>query len=150
MNLNEFLVKAKINTYASNREGIERKLEDGARELIYEDGEYKYRDRYFGSIQFIGEEIVWQNDKVIWAINYYGGLISNDVSSEDIYKFLKRALKLVDVSMPFRGPVELIQNELKYKNIINGNIEKFDGIESIFYHNKKVYELKYCGGFIKQ
>ncbi len=38
MHLIEFLVKAKKNTYAS---GGEINLEDGSKELIFEEGEYR-------------------------------------------------------------------------------------------------------------
>ena len=44
MKLDEFLVKVKKNTYASNGEGGEKKLENGGKELTYTEGEYKYVD----------------------------------------------------------------------------------------------------------
>lgn len=53
--LSKFLVKAKINTYASSGEGGERIFPDGSKE--FEEKEFKYRDRYFGFNPFIGEEI---------------------------------------------------------------------------------------------
>jgi len=57
MRLSEFLVKAKIATYASEGEASEIVLEDGAKELTFEDGKFKYRDRYYGFNPFVGEEI---------------------------------------------------------------------------------------------
>lgn len=75
MELQDFLVKAKINTYASSGEGGEKKLEDGGRELIFENGEYKYRDRYFGFNPFIGE------GKFVLIIFGRFGLIKNAVFS---------------------------------------------------------------------
>jgi len=65
MELSKFLVKAKISTYASEGEANEIVLEDGAKELTFEDGEFKYRDRYYGFNPFVGEEIVWKNGKII-------------------------------------------------------------------------------------
>ena len=61
MKLEEFLVRAKQNTYASAGEE-EDILTDGSKELLYEEGDFKYRDRYFGSKTFAGEEIIWKND----------------------------------------------------------------------------------------
>ena len=46
--LSKFLVKAKINTYASSGEGGEKTLSDGSKEFEFEEKELKYRDRYFG------------------------------------------------------------------------------------------------------
>ena len=46
--LSKFLVKAKINTYASSGEGGEKILPDGGKEFEFEEKEFKYRDRYFG------------------------------------------------------------------------------------------------------
>jgi hypothetical protein len=43
-----FLVNAKKNTYASEGEFSEKKLNDGTRQLTYEIKNFKYRDNYFG------------------------------------------------------------------------------------------------------
>lgn len=104
MKLEEFLVKAKLNTYANSGEGDEKKLEDGSRELVYEEVEYKYRDRYFGFNPFIGEEVVWKEGIVIWAMNYYGAILSNNISAKEVYEFLKKAMQQVKEGRPFRGP----------------------------------------------
>ena len=74
--LSKFLVKAKINTYASSGEGGEKILFDESKEFEFEEKEFKYRDRYFGFDPFIGQEIVWQNGKIIWGMNYYGKVVS--------------------------------------------------------------------------
>ena len=88
MDLNNFLVKAKVYTYASEGEVNERILDDRSKELIFEQDEFKYRDRYFGFNPFIGEEVVWKNNKIIWSMNYYGKIISDIVPPKEVYKFL--------------------------------------------------------------
>lgn len=93
MDLSEFLVQAKIATYAANGESGETKLAGDCRELTFEKAQFKYKDQYFGQNKFIGEEIVWENDVPIWGMNYFGSLISQDVSPKDIYEFLKSGLK---------------------------------------------------------
>ena len=148
MILNDFLVKAKTNTYASNGEGGERALEDGAKELIYEQGEYKYRDQYFGSNSFIGEEIVWQNGKAIWGMNYYGKIVSDKIDNDRLYPFLKKALMLVKTDRPFRGPDDFHDGEWEYHDENNGEVDKFDGTETIYFKKEKVFELRYHGGAI--
>jgi len=58
INLNQFLVKAKINTYVLSGEGGEKILSDGSKEFEFKEGKFEYRDRYFGFNPFIGQEIV--------------------------------------------------------------------------------------------
>ena len=95
MKLQEFLVNAKVNTYASVGESSERNLEDGSKELIYKLGEWEYRDRYFGFNPFIGEEIVWENGETVWGMHYYGKVLSETLDVKEIYEFLKNALRLI-------------------------------------------------------
>ena len=149
MELNDFLVKAKKNTYASNGEGGEKKLEDGTKELVYEEGEFKYRDRYFGSKDFVGEEIVWKNNQPIWGMNYFGFMLPVPVDSKKFLEFLKKALSEVETSKPFRGPDQLNKGDFIYANSAHGTIENFHGEEVIFYLNERVYRLFYHGGAIK-
>lgn len=150
MTLQEFLVKAKANTYASIGENGEKNLEDGSKELVYKEGEWKYRDRYFGSNRFIGEEVVWQNGEIIWAMNYYGGITTSKVSVKNVYEFLKKALKQVKKDRPFRGPLEFIEGDWAYYDKSDGMIDCFDGCERILYKKEPVYELKYCGGVVNK
>jgi len=149
MKLNEFLVKAKVNTYASSGEGRERTLNDGTKELTYEEGQFKYRDRYFGFNPFIGEEVVFENNKVVWGMNYYGFITSNKVSAKEVYEFLKKALRKVKSDKSCRGPPKLKDRNFEYINKVDGNIEKFAGVEKIFYKKKEVYRLYYHGGSVK-
>jgi len=145
--LKKFLVRAKINTYATDGEDNEKTLLDGTKELEFKEGDFLYRDRYFGSNPFIGEEVVFYNGKVIWGMNYCGGAIS-DVSSEEVYVFLKKALRKVDEIIPFRGPKFFNEGDSKYINKVNGDIKRFDGIEKIFLNEKEVYKLIYHGGIV--
>jgi len=63
--LSKFLVKAKVNTYASDTKTTI--LGDGSKELVFREGRLFYRDRYFGENPFIGEEMVFHEDKYIWG-----------------------------------------------------------------------------------
>lgn len=95
MKLVKFIIQAKINTYATVGEIGENILNDGAKELNFKKDEFKYRDRYFGSNPFIGEEIVWRDDKPIWGMNYYGSVIYDTVPAKDVYQFLKKAMQQI-------------------------------------------------------
>lgn len=150
MELNEFLVKAKINTYAKDGEGGEKRLEDGGLELNFQEGEFKYRNRYFGFDPFIGQEIVWENGKMVWGMNYYGKILSESVDIKKFLEFLKKSLLKVEKSSPFRGPKILDEGDFIYASSYNGTIEDFHGEEVIFYKKDRVYRLLFHGGLIKK
>jgi len=143
--LKKFLINAKKNTYASGGENKAKVLFDGAKEYIFNKGDFKYIDRYEGHEKFEGIESVFKNNKIIWKMKYKGKVLSNKISADDIYSFLRKALKQIPNDKPFRGPKELISKEYKYTNNIEGDIEKFSGEEKIFYKNKLMYRLAYSG-----
>ena len=147
-NLNKFLAKAKIATYAGD--GRSKNLEDGSKELTYEEKEFSYKDRYFGFDPFIGEEVVFQNKKPIWSMNYYGFLTSSALSAKQVYEFLKKALRQVKENQPYRGPENYKEKDLEYANQVTGTINAFIGTEKIKYKRKEIYKLDYHGGLIKE
>lgn len=148
MELNKFLVEAKINTYASSGEGGERNLEDGSKELTYENADRKYRDRYFGFSPFIGEEVVWEKEKAVWGMNYYGEILSKNIDPKELYIFLQKAMRQVKIDRPFRGPSKFEEGEWTYQDKSNGDIDSFSGLEIILFKGERIFELKYHGGFI--
>ncbi len=149
MKLEEFLIKAKVSSYASAGEREERILPDGCKELIFQESEFKYRDRYFGWNPFVGEEVVWQGDQIIWAMNYYG-LVSNEVvPAGQVYAFLQQAMNQVKEDRPFRGPRTLKQDDFEYRDENSGDLDQFTGIERILYQGSEIYCLYYHGGRVK-
>jgi len=146
--LTTFLIKAKMNTYALGGEGGEKIFPDGNKEFEFKEEEFKYRDRYFGFNPFLGEEVVFQNGKIIWGMNYYGRVISKDIPPKEIYQLLKEALRKVPKSKPFRGPESFKKYSFQYLNKAKGTIKEFSGKEKIFYQRKLVYTLIYHGGII--
>ncbi len=150
MELSEFLIKAKNKTYASNGEGGEKILQDGCKELEYKEKNLYYRDRYYGFNPFIGEEVVFDNGEFIWGMNYYGGVLGDQISAIDVYKFLQKAMRLVSEDRPYRGPSNYIEGNFEYTDKSEGNIECFNGIEKIFFRGEKVYTLRYHGGKIRK
>jgi hypothetical protein len=144
-----FLIKAKKNTYALSGEKRENIMADGAKELDYKFGFFYYRDRYYGFDPFIGEEVVFLGNKPFWVMNYSGRCSNATISKKEIYSFLKKCLKKVDINNPFRGPNEYQSGDYIYKNKTKGDIDNFCGEERVYYKNKKMYELKYHGGLVK-
>jgi hypothetical protein len=149
----DFLVEAKKRTYASEENGTSvRPLLNGSKQLEYQDGNYVYRDIYFGSAFFAGQEVVEYEQQPIWSMVYSGGIIIPDVSREQlasIYAFLRQALRLVNAAAPYRGPQHFEDGPYTYKNTYHGTLELFYGEEYIFAHGQKVYELRYSGGYLR-
>ncbi|MBI2013663.1 MAG: XRE family transcriptional regulator [Candidatus Colwellbacteria bacterium] len=150
MEFKDFLVRAKINTYATAGEGGEKRLNDGSKELIYKEGDFIYRDRYFGALSFVGEEIVFKNKIPIWGMNYCGATMDPSMTNEKVADFLKRALRAVTSDMPFRGPSEFKEGDWFYINQVSGDVNSFSGHEEIKYKDHAVYKLDYHGGIIKK
>jgi len=148
MELIDFLVRAKISTYACDNGNMARILRDGSKELVYSKDDFRYRDRYFGYDPFVGEEIVWLNNVPVWAMNYYGAITSAHISRQEIYHFLKLALRHVASEIPFRGPAFFSHADFLYSNKVTGNTNSFTGMEYIYYNNINVYSLTYHGGIV--
>lgn len=151
MELEEFLIEAKKQTYANDK--IEKV---NSSRLNSNDYEYKkdnmiYHDTYFGGTRFIGEEAVYIDNKIYWAMNYYGVTLDESLGEEAMDKALRPALMKVgeDSIIPVRGPKEYINGEYKYNFNACGDINNFNGIETVFKGNIKIFELKCTGGLIK-
>lgn len=149
MELSDFLVEAKRNAYIGE-ESVYKILEDGCKEYVFQKDNLAYRDRYFGFGFFSGEEVVFWDKKPYWAMNYCGELLDKHPSARETYDFLGEVLAEVSGKVPFRGPKFFSRGKFVYLNHIEGKIDKFIGEEFILFDGKKVYELYYHGGFIKE
>ena len=149
MNLKQFIYEAKKKTYAAGME--EKALEDGSKELVYENGIYKYRDRYFGFDPFAGQEVVFENETPIWVMNYRGSCEEDVlIIKKEIYSFLKKALLHVSKRNPIRGPANFKSKDFEYRHDIAGNYEDFGGYEEIYFRNDFVYHGDIHGGLIRE
>lgn len=149
--LESFLIEAKKQTYANAN--VKRVTSSRLNSVDYE---YKndnmlYHDTYFGTTNFIGEEVVYQDNKVLWAMNYHGITIDDSLSESAMDNALRPALMLVgeDDIIPVRGPKEFVNGEYKYTFEVEGDLDNFQGIETIYKNNTKIYELRCSGGLIK-
>ncbi len=148
-----FIVMAKCSTYASSEDNarVDPNL-PGSHQLEFRRGAFFYRDIYFGGGYFVGLETVFFTDNPIWAMSYAGG-INDEVEPTqclELYKFLKSALREVNPTAPYRGPIEFLSGEYAYLNRFLGQISRFSGVETISYSKKPVYQLHYSGGILKK
>ena len=147
----EFLVKAKKGTYANGDASKSSSSRFLSKDYHYEDGNFTYHDTYFGGVKFMGEEVVYYNDNILWGMNYYGVTIDDNLTEEMMDKVLRLALMKVGEDkdiIPVRGPKEFINDDYLYTFNVYGNMENFVGTERIYKDDKLIYELKCHGGFI--
>ena len=140
----EFLINAKKDTYAGH--GAETgSSRPSSHDLHYSEGDLMYIDTYLGSHQFAGEEALWGKDIPIWAMNYVGRVVADGFDGD----FLKEALSLVPIDMPYRGPAAHSNGEFLYRCSVHGDFDWFNGYEEIIKKGDKVYECFFHGGSIK-
>ncbi len=148
--LKKFLKIAKKNTYASKTAEKTKSQRLCSSDYEYSEGDFMYHDTYFGGTNFIGEEIVYENNKPIWGMNYNGYTLDEKISEAEIDKSLRGALKQFDTDIiPVRGPKLYKIDNLEYRNKVEGDLNKFEGREEIFKDKKLIYYAVFSGGLIK-
>jgi len=150
MNLTElknFIYEASKNTYASEDSNIRVKQEDKSTTIVYEKDDWKYHDNYFGGEPYGGREVVFYQGKPTWMMVYYGWVVEGN-DPNDVYGILKKALRNTTLEEPYRGPRELVDNNSRYTNELNGKVDSFYGEEKIYKGDTLIYVAKYIGGMV--
>ena len=148
-----FLIDAKKQTYANENVKKQESTRRGSHDYEYSSNGMTYHDTYFGGTNFMGEEVVYESDNTpIWGMNYYGVTLDSSLSEDAIDKALRPALMQVgnDDTIPVRGIREYVNGDYKYVFNVTGSLDYFEGEESIYKNNKKIYTLKCHGGTIKK
>lgn len=146
-----FLVKAKKSTYAAGEAAVKTIEPDKSTTLIFEDGDWKYHDNYFGGEPYGGREVVFFQSSPVYIMVYYGWVIEGVTDIQAVYKTLQGALSLIPEDKPFRGPKEYSQDGFRYGNVFEGEIGNFFGEEIIKAENgEEIYKAKYIGGLVDQ
>lgn len=140
----EFRLEANVNTYAAYMNETESTRLD-SHDFTYSNGLYTYHDTYVGGEQFAGEEAVWYDGKAQCAMNYAGRVLSQRFSGD----FLKEALRMADINMPYRGPEYYQSGQYTYRCNVAGDFTWFQGYEEIYCENEKVYECYFHGGITR-
>ena len=142
--LKSFLFDAKQNTFIKGAKK-EASSRPNSKDYAFKKYNYYYLDSHIGKSNIIGEEIVWQNEKLAWGMNYKSMQLTDSLPS-GFNKFLKLSLKNMDKDFPVRGPKEFIENKFKYVCSYEGDIESFNGSEYVYYDNALIYKLFFHGG----
>ena len=112
--------------------------------------DWKYHDSYAGWHMAPGREVVHYKGKPVWQMSYQGMTVDG-LSKEfikDVFTFLKKALRSVPETMPFRGPVKFLEGEFVYEFKFEGDYKYFKGRESITYKGKEVFFQDVMGSII--
>jgi hypothetical protein len=148
----EFLRAAKAATYAA--QGDDATVVPalaGSKQLEFRDGLFLYRDIYVGMFRFVGQEVVYLDERALWSMSYSGGLAEGiaDSAARAVYAFLRRALRAPSLDLPVRGPRELNAEAMRYVCTWQGTLQWFHGSESIFQDGRATYELRFSGGMLE-
>lgn len=141
-----FLIRTSKATYAGCGKEEARPSRPRSHDLRYEEAPYLYIDTYLGGELFGGEEAVFENGRCVWLMNYCGRVTGDGFSGD----FLKEALRLRPLHMPYRGPVCYRRDEYSYINHVSGSMDWFMGEEEILLGDRRIYECRYHGGGIRQ
>ena len=152
-----FLITAKQHTYAAQggAGAAVTPFLPGSHQLEYHTGQLLYRDVYFGSEYFAGQETVYYDTSPVWSMVYAGGGLKNvprsirdAVKMPQMYAFLQAALRHAPAEHPYRGPALWQAADFTYSNEIHGDLERFWGMEAISYQDVAIYQLHYSGGIL--
>ena len=146
--LRKFLVKAKKSTYAAGDSVPKIVNDDKSTTLVFERGDWKYHDNYFGGEPYGGREIVFFKGQPIYMMVYYGRVNDSVTNINSVYNILMNALKLIPEDKPYRGPEKYTVGDLSYKNSFTGEVDNFFGEEFITENGKEIYKAMYIGGFV--
>lgn len=146
--LHTFIVRAKAATYVgSGQKLLPYRL--GSHDLQFFDGDWAYHDSYLGESDFIGQEAVYYQGWVVWAMNYYGRILDPErITSAQAGAMITASLTRLYAEGRFLGGFEYSEGELTYVDTNQGEVGFFTGREWISREGKVVYELIYHGGMI--
>jgi hypothetical protein len=147
--LHDFIVQAKKATYVGDGEET-TSSRVGSHDLEFTQGAFRYLDSYFGGQDFIGQEVVYYEDKPVWAMNYYGKiLMPKQITPAQTGAIIKESLSKLYQQGRFLGSFEHQVENYNYYDTSIGGVSAFSGREWITLNKEVVYELLYHGGLIK-
>ena len=147
--LHAFIVEAKSATYVGDGQPVSP-CREKSHDLTYSREPYRYLDSYFGGQDFIGEEVVYDQNEPVWGMNYYGVILKPEaITGAEAGMMIKASLSKMYAEGRFLGGWEHVQNSLKYHDTSAGDLTRFTGYEWIEKEGVKVYELHYHGGLIR-
>lgn len=149
--LKAFFRRAQIYGYGNPKATVE-KAEDGASVIRYQEGDWSYKDTWYGGEPYSGMSVISLNGKPCWSMVYWGRIMPiPNLNQQPVLNCLTEALQKSPPDRPWRGPTKYTAADGKhYRNSSNGGIRRFSGTERITSANSRdiLYEAHYMGGII--
>lgn len=147
--LNAFIVKAKAATYVGGG-AKSPSCRLGSHDLQFRHGRFSYLDSYFGNADFAGQEVVYYEGTVVWAMNYYGRILEPTmIEAAETGLIIQESLSHMYREGRFLGGFEHATHDSTYVDTSEGDVASFTGREWIEREGTRVYELVYHGGLVK-
>jgi hypothetical protein len=148
--LEAFIVKAKAVTYVGGG-AKSPPCRRGSHDLQFRDGDFFYLDSYFGGADFIGQEVVYYQDRPVWAMNYYGRILKPEmIEPAEAGRIIQQSLSAMYREGRFLGGFDYDTGHGVYHDTNEGSVTAFTGEEWIARRGIRVYELTYQGGLIRE
>jgi hypothetical protein len=146
--LHKFILQAKASTYVGNGQHT-TSSRPSSHDLQFTQGDWSYLDSYFGGRDFIGEEVVYFRDAPVWAMNYYGRILRDDlITPAQAGQVIQASLSKMYAEGRFLGGFEYHFERFLYRDTSDGDVTAFSGHELISLNGETAYELIYHGGLI--
>lgn len=142
--LKNFIVEAKQNSSSGDNKQV-ASSKPTSKDYTFKKYDYYYLDSHIGRQNFIGQEIIWKDEKSFWGMNYAGKLLTNDVPT-GFTSFLNDALSQVTSEAPYRGPKSYRTSDFEYQCSWSGEVDSFKGEEIVLFQGTPIFKLDFHGG----
>jgi hypothetical protein len=147
--LHAFILRAKAATYVGGG-ATASSSRPASHDLTFAEGAHLYLDSYFGGTDFAGQETVWRDGQAVWAMNYFGRILRDDlITGRQAGLVIKKALSALYAEGRFLGGFRFEDDGLVYIDMSDGDHRNFFGYEEIRRGDARAYELRYCGGLLR-
>jgi hypothetical protein len=145
-----FIFRASAATYASGGSYEQVVERPGFLEMVYQDGDWHYRDSYTGFYRSSGSEVVRYQNNVVWASSYCGGMTKGaEAMASETFDFLKKAMLVKPQDkQSFRGPDHFEDGVWQYRYFQKGDVLSFSGYEEITKDDAPIFSHEIIGGII--
>ncbi len=123
---------------------------DGSRTIEYSEGDYRMHDNFFGGEPYGGRLMIFYKGAPLLMEVYYGLVYDTTRTADEVYGFLREALRYPNDKSPYRGPAEYTKGTLTYKSQTEGEVACHTVHEYIYDDGKEIYSATIIGGLVDQ
>jgi hypothetical protein len=141
--LKDFIVHARMNTYASGKQPRRNQ----GKIYSFKQGGFEYQDTYYDRERiFQGQEVIFYSGQAVWSFSYRG--VVNSADTHEVFSFLQMSLLKQGCNTRFHIASEEVSENWRYSCQGWGSFEECSGEEIIYFKNVPVYRMKYLAGAI--